>query len=50
MAQHSTRDFAWRLVFLGMVYDAVLGFMKLVRMQINILSDRFLHMIFKQGA
>ena len=37
------------MVLLGRVYDAVLGFRELVRMQINILLDRFLHMIFKQG-
>ena len=49
VAQHSTRDFAWRLVLLGRVYDAVPGFRELVRMQINILLDRFLDMIFKQG-
>ena len=48
MAQHSTRDFAWRLVLLGRVHDAVPRFRELVRMQINILLDRFLHMIFKQ--
>ena len=43
-AQHSVRDFAWLLVLLGRVFDAVPGFKELVRMQITILLDRFLEM------
>ena len=49
MAQNSTRDFAWQLVLLRKVYDNVPGFRELVRMQINILLDRFWDMILKQG-
>ena len=41
-AQHSVRDFAWRLVFLGRVFDAMPGCQDLVRMEINILLDTFL--------
>ena len=54
-AQHSVRDFAWQLVLLGRVFDAVPGFKELVRMQITILMDRFLEMpwgfmyVFKLG-
>ena len=54
-AQHSMRDFAWRLVFLGRVFDAMPGCQDLVRMEINILLDTFLDMpcgymyVFKLG-
>ena len=54
-AQHSVRDFAWRLVFLGRVFDAMPGCQDLVRMEINILLDTFLEMpwgymyVFKLG-
>ena len=41
-ALHSVRDFAWRLVFLGRVFDAMPGCQDLVRMEINILLDTFL--------
>ena len=43
-AQYNRRDFAWRLILLGRVFDAVPRFKELVRMKINILLHTFLEM------